>query len=156
MVSVKRSSVYFFIRNWSWKISQITRTLTIQKINSSNFKNFSIFRLRERILFRIFYDLAVSRNPLSENLDICEILSFDIFNCGIMCDLTNVPSWIYDRKIDARPFHAIHDILRWLSLVQSLLDRNASIWRKLFYKHIYENYLIIQKSSRLDESCGNL
>ena len=50
-------------------------------------------------------------------------------NCESMRDLTDVPASIYDRKMDARPFDTIHDIL--LSLVESLLKgRNASIWRK--------------------------
>ena len=36
----------------------------------------------------------------------------------------------YDRKMDALPFDTIHDILRCLSLMQSLLkDRNGPIWR---------------------------
>ena len=45
-----------------------------------------------------------------------------------MYDLTDVPS-LYDRKTAARPFDTIHDNLRYLSLVQSLLKgRNASLW----------------------------
>ena len=44
--------------------------------------------------------------------------------------LTDVPASIYDRKTAARPFDTIHDILRSLSLVQSLLkDRNSPNWR---------------------------
>ena len=47
-----------------------------------------------------------------------------------MCDSTDVPASIYDRKMDARLFDTIHEILRCLSLAQSLLKgRNAPIWR---------------------------
>ena len=46
-------------------------------------------------------------------------------------DLTNVPAWINDRKIDARPFDTILDILRCISLVQFLLKGlNAPFWFK--------------------------
>ena len=49
-------------------------------------------------------------------------------NCESTYDLTNVLASIYDRKMDARPFDTIHDILRRLSLVQYLLKgRNAPI-----------------------------
>ena len=52
-------------------------------------------------------------------------------NCDIICDLRDVPASIYDRKMDARAFDTVHEILRCLSLVKSLLeDRNAPIWRK--------------------------
>ena len=38
---------------------------------------------------------------------------------------------IYDKKMDARTFKTIHNILRCLSLVQSLLEgRNAPIWQQ--------------------------
>ena len=51
-------------------------------------------------------------------------------NCESTCDLADVPASIYDRKTAARPFDTIHDILRCLSLAQSLLKgRNAPIWR---------------------------
>ena len=43
--------------------------------------------------------------------------------------LTDVPN--YDRKTDARRVDTILDILRFLSLAQSLLKgRNAPIWRE--------------------------
>ena len=50
-----------------------------------------------------------------------------IFSNGARtCDLTDVPASNYDRKMDARPFDTIHDILSCLSLVQSLFKgRNA-------------------------------
>ena len=38
-----------------------------------------------------------------------------------MSYLTDVPALNYDRKTDARPFDTIQEILRCLSLVQSLL-----------------------------------
>ena len=60
-----------------------------------------------------------------------------LFKCESTCDLTDFQASIYDRKIDARPFDTIHDILRCLSLVQFLLeDRNAPIWRKREPTHI--------------------
>ena len=44
--------------------------------------------------------------------------------------MTDVSPLMYDRKTAARFFNTIHDILRSLSLEQSLLEgRNASIWR---------------------------
>ena len=53
------------------------------------------------------------------------------FNCESTCDLTDVSASIYDIKIDARPFDTIHDILRGLSLAQSLFKgRNARLCRK--------------------------
>ena len=42
-------------------------------------------------------------------------------NCESTCDLTDVPAPINDRKMDARHFDTIQDILRSLSLAQSLL-----------------------------------
>ena len=45
-----------------------------------------------------------------------------------MYDFTDVPASIYDRKIDVRPFATTHNILRYLSLVLSLLKgRNAPL-----------------------------
>ena len=62
---------------------------------------------------------------------IFDIRAFDFSNCESTCDLSDVPSSIYDRKIAARSFGNTHDILRCLSLVQSFLkDSNASICRK--------------------------
>ena len=84
-------------------------------------------------LFTIFYDLSLSHNPLSKtkNREICEIRTFYFFNCESTCNLTDVQASIYDRKMDARPFDSILDILRCLSPVQSILeDQNAPIWRK--------------------------
>ena len=44
---------------------------------------------------------------------------------------------MYDRKNAARPFDTIHDILRCLSLVQSLpKGRNALIWRQRMPTHM--------------------
>ena len=64
-----------------------------------------------------------------------KIVKFVIFgpliflNCA-RCALTDVSASNYNRKTDARPFDTIHDILRCLSLVQSLIKcRNASIYR---------------------------
>ena len=51
-------------------------------------------------------------------------------NCGRTCDLTDDTASIYDRKTAARHFDTIHDILRALSLAQSLLKgRNAPVSR---------------------------
>ena len=59
-----------------------------------------------------------------------KIMALIFLNCESKFDSTDVPSWIYDRKTAARPFDTIHDILRCLSLAQSLLKgRNAPIWR---------------------------
>ena len=58
-------------------------------------------------------------------------------NCERISDLTDVPAKYYYRKTDARPFDAIHDLLRCLRLVQSLLiGRNAPIWRKRELTHM--------------------
>ena len=52
-------------------------------------------------------------------------------NCESTCDSKDVQASIYDRKTADRPFDTIHDILRCLSLVKSLLKiRNAPSWRK--------------------------
>ena len=59
-----------------------------------------------------------------------KIMALIFLNCESKFDSTDVPSWIYDRKTAARPFDTIHDILRCLSLAQSILKgRNAPIWR---------------------------
>ena len=51
-------------------------------------------------------------------------------NCESSSDSTDISASIYERKTAARPFDTIYDILRSLSLVQSLLKgRNALIWR---------------------------
>ena len=56
---------------------------------------------------------------------------------------------IYDIKMNAQPFDTIHDILRWLSLVQPLQeDRNAPIWRKREPTHM--------RLSRTDRLIANL
>ena len=39
-------------------------------------------------------------------------------NCENTCHLTDIAASIYGRKMDARPFDTIQDILRRLSLVQ--------------------------------------
>ena len=58
-------------------------------------------------------------------------------NCESTCDLTDVQASLYDRKIDVRSFDTTHDILRWLSLVQSLLiGRNAPILGKRELMHM--------------------
>ena len=72
----------------------------------------------------------LSRNPLSksENRKICDIWANGFFI--VRERMTNVLASNYDRKTDARPFETIQDILRCLSLVQSLLKGgNAQIWR---------------------------
>ena len=90
------------------------------------------------ILFTIFFDLSVSRDPLSKpkNHESCEIRAFDFF-CESPYDLRNVRASIFDIKQDARPFDIINDILRCLSLVQYLLKgRNAPIWHKREQTHM--------------------
>ena len=50
--------------------------------------------------------------------------------CESTCGLTDFPASMYDRKIPARSFDTIHDILRSFSLAQSDLEsRSAPIWR---------------------------
>ena len=67
----------------------------------------------------------------SKYREICEIRAFDLFELlEFTFHLTDVPASIYDRKMDARPFHTAHNILGCLSFVQSLFkDRNTPIWR---------------------------
>ena len=68
-----------------------------------------------------------SHNSKKALTEISQILLFFDFET---CDSTDVPASNYARKIAARPFDTIHDILRCLSLAQSLLKgRNAPIWR---------------------------
>ena len=50
-----------------------------------------------------------------------KIMALFFLNCESEFDLTDAPSSIYDRKMDARFFDTIHDTLRCLSLAQSLL-----------------------------------
>ena len=51
-------------------------------------------------------------------------------NCESKCDLKKLSASINNKKIAARPFDTIHDILRSLSLAQYLLKRRkAPIWR---------------------------
>ena len=57
-----------------------------------------------------------------------KIMALIFLNCDSKFDLTDASK--YDRKMDARPFDTIHDILRCLSVAQSLLKgRNAPISR---------------------------
>ena len=57
----------------------------------------------------------------------CMALIF--WNRASTCGSTDLPVAIYDRKIAARRFDSIHDILRFLSLAQSLLKGlSAPIW----------------------------
>ena len=64
--------------------------------------------------------------------------NLEIFlNCESKFDLTDVPSSIHDRKVDARRFDTIHVILRCLGLAQALLKgRNAPNWRKRAPTHM--------------------
>ena len=71
---------------------------------------------------------AISRSK--KNLKFVEIMAETFLNCESACNLLDVLASIYDRKMAARLFDIIHDILRSLSLAQSLLEgRNAPIWR---------------------------
>ena len=63
-----------------------------------------------------------------------KIVKFDIFVALIfcMCALTDARASIYDINISARLFDTLHDILRCLGLVQSLLKgQNAPIWHSV-------------------------
>ena len=60
-----------------------------------------------------------------------KIMAQTFFNYESTCDSTDLPASIYDRKMGARPFDTIYDILRCLSLVKPILKgRTAPIWRK--------------------------
>ena len=61
-----------------------------------------------------------------KNREIFDIRAFDFFNCESTCDFTDVSASIYDRKAPARTFDTIHDNLRCLSLVQSILKGQNS------------------------------
>ena len=78
--------------------------------------------------------ISQSRAIRSQSQKIVKFVEFGLLsfsNFESMCDLTDVPPSIYDRKIDARPFDTTHDIVRALSRVQSRLEvRKAPIWRK--------------------------
>ena len=70
-------------------------------------------------------------NSQSKNREICDIRTFDSSNCESTFDTMAVSAKISERKIDARRFDSIHDILRSISLTQSLLKgRNTPIWRQ--------------------------
>ena len=66
--------------------------------------------------------ISVKRHLPSQNFvknrAICEIWANDFLNCESTCNLAGVAVSIYGRKMDARPFDTIQDILRRLSLVQ--------------------------------------
>ena len=68
-----------------------------------------------------------------------------ILNCQRTIDLMDVPSF-YDRKTASRRFYTIHDILRSLRLVQSLLKGwNASIWHfenRGVKEKLYSNFIL--------------
>ena len=70
------------------------------------------------------------RRSLSKS-DIGKFRKFVIFfNSERTRDLTDAPASIYDRKTATRRFSTFREILRSLSLAQSLLkDRNAARWR---------------------------
>ena len=56
-----------------------------------------------------------------KNREICKFHGTDFFNRESTYDLKDVLASIYDRKTAIRRFDTINDILRPLSLVQSLL-----------------------------------
>ena len=59
-----------------------------------------------------------------------KIMAQTFLNCVSTFDLTDVLGSIYDRKTAARPFDTMYDILRSLSVAQSLLKgQNSPIWR---------------------------
>ena len=56
----KTSGCDFFIINWSWKIWEITSSLTIwKKITAINFTKLTIFRLWEQLSERLVWDCVV-------------------------------------------------------------------------------------------------
>ena len=81
-------------------------------------------------IFNILWPICLGQSALkAENRKICDILSIDFFELERTGYLADVSVSNYDTKTDARPFDTINDILRCLSLVQSLLKgRNPPIW----------------------------
>ena len=81
----------------------------------------------------LFLRFAVSRNPLSKskNHEINEIRAFDFFLIVRVREISQMfQLQFFYRKMDARPFDNVHDILQCLSFAQSLFkDRNAPIRR---------------------------
>ena len=72
--------------------------------------------------------MAQSAHKVKKIVNFVKFGPLIFLNRKITCNSTDVPASIYDRKMDGRPFDTINDILRCLSLVQSLLkSRNAPI-----------------------------
>ena len=84
--------------------------------------------------------ISQSRAIRSKSQKIVKFVIFGVFiffNCESTCDFTDITASIYDRKMDARLFDNIHDILRCISLVQSLLEALlAQIWPKQEPQHM--------------------
>ena len=57
---------------------------------------------------------------MARSREICDIHAFDFLNCENTFDFTDVQAAIYDRKTVACRFTTINEILRSLSLAQSL------------------------------------
>ena len=118
-------------------LSNHTYSHNLKKVCAMIFTNFTIFRLRERIAwdwddieswngsyprFNSWYVLTLFSRLYGPNLEICVIWP----KSG---NLTDFPASIYVKKAAARSFDTIRDILRSLSLAQSLFKgRNAQIW----------------------------
>ena len=94
--------------------------------------------------------------------EICDIRAFNFMNCGSTCDSTDVTAQISDRKMAARRFETIHNILRSLSLAESLLKgRNAPICvpvteglnNQVISFYIVVIFVFLVHSSMLSGSC---
>ena len=79
------------------------------------------------ILLTILLPLSLAKSAIKIKIvKVVLFVALIILNSECTCDLTNVAASIYDRKIAVQTFDTIHDILRSLSLAQSLFEgRNA-------------------------------
>ena len=112
---VKTSNRRFFFMKWSCNICQFHDSLTSQS--------------------------RAIPSQSQKILKFVKIMALIILNCESMFDLTDVSASTYDRRMDARPFDTINDILRCLSLAQSLLKgRNAPIWH-IGNRRVKSNFL---------------
>ena len=87
----------FSIKNWSWKTCQLKDSMTSPP-HAIRLKSQKSWNLRKS-------------------------LHYLFSNCERTCYSTNAPASIYNRKTAVRPFDTINDIVRSLSLVESLAMR---------------------------------
>ena len=125
-----------------WLLERTEQTEKLKNLERSvktSGEYLSLINLSLTNIFTIFYDLLVSRNPHSKpkNHEVCEIRAIDFLDSESTWDSTDVQAPIYDRKTAAKPFYTTHEIIRSLSLVQSLhKGRNAPLWRKREPTHV--------------------